>query len=669
MQQYFTEYIFKIELSEYENEGIGISQQNFNFIDNLACVQLFEKPMSLFSLLDEECLFPKGTDITFVEKIATSKHPNLFLDKKKVATEFAILHYAGKVTYNSKGFLDKNKETIHEDLLLLMKQCQFTLFQQLFHQVGTSVTNDAKKQRTLSTQRKSPTVSGVFRDQLNALIYTLRETHGWFIRCIKPNSLQMKNIFEPETVLTQLSYLGILEAVRIRKLGFPIRRTFQEFFVRYKLLYSEPFNSSLSLEKKCQAILHNFILSHQTILNLKEIVGSSPLWLLGKSKVFLKENLFISLETERDRKITTAVQGIQNCWVNWNNHRNFQKLRKSALLIQTLIRALQTRVAVVKKKEAIIVLQSVVRLGFSQRMYLELKKQKRIEKEKMEKEKMEKERIEKERIEKEITEKQNSNSLDWNQLDEMVDILDHSTKLCTRLERTASEFVEMFGLENEDKAEEKFSKMNSNRSKTIQDQRSPLLSPSFDFLEEDLVLRSKNNSLPELSPDTQDKLSNNIREKRKQTKLVALHAHIAKSSKEISFTNGETFFLLKIDVSGWCRIKSDSVEGKVGWAPKAYFVEINEEELQVEDEMEQSKGFKPSASTSGGSTTAWKNPLLNAKQPSSFFPLSQSAPSFGGTKSKKEKTQPSFLSRQLKSISSSIRQVLGANSTDTKKGQ
>ncbi len=61
-------------------------------------------------------VFPKGSDATFVEKLATAHKSNkLFklITAGKQRGCFSISHYAGEVTYNSAGFLIKvsNKQT------------------------------------------------------------------------------------------------------------------------------------------------------------------------------------------------------------------------------------------------------------------------------------------------------------------------------------------------------------------------------------------------------------------------------------------------------------------------------------------------------------------------------------------------------------------------------
>lgn len=84
-------------------------------MDNEECLDLIEKKMGLFALLDEQCRFPKGSDANFVEKIRVEHagHPNYITKRrKKYPTEFTIFHFAGEVTYDAKGFIEKNKDLV-----------------------------------------------------------------------------------------------------------------------------------------------------------------------------------------------------------------------------------------------------------------------------------------------------------------------------------------------------------------------------------------------------------------------------------------------------------------------------------------------------------------------------------------------------------------------------
>ena len=61
-----------------------------------------QKPLGLFSILDEESRFPQASDVTFVNKVVSNHGKNSnFLKEKKArghTTKFGITHYAGEVS-------------------------------------------------------------------------------------------------------------------------------------------------------------------------------------------------------------------------------------------------------------------------------------------------------------------------------------------------------------------------------------------------------------------------------------------------------------------------------------------------------------------------------------------------------------------------------------------
>ena len=52
------------------------------------------------------------------------------------------------------------------------------------------------------------------------------------VRCIKPNNLKYPGGFNAVKILEQLRYCGVLETVRIRREGFPVRVAFAEFLAK-----------------------------------------------------------------------------------------------------------------------------------------------------------------------------------------------------------------------------------------------------------------------------------------------------------------------------------------------------------------------------------------------------------------------------------------------------
>ena len=77
------------------------------------CINLFEKPMGILAILEEESLFPKATDKSFEEKLKAN-HLGKSGNFAKASTKtdrnahFAIVHYAGTVSYNLTGNVQNN---------------------------------------------------------------------------------------------------------------------------------------------------------------------------------------------------------------------------------------------------------------------------------------------------------------------------------------------------------------------------------------------------------------------------------------------------------------------------------------------------------------------------------------------------------------------------------
>jgi myosin X len=70
------------------------------------------------------------------------------------------------------------------------------------------------------------------QDSLGHLMQSLSSASPFFVRCIKPNARKQKDDFDYDLVLNQLRYSGMLETVRIRRSGYPVRRPYEDFLFR-----------------------------------------------------------------------------------------------------------------------------------------------------------------------------------------------------------------------------------------------------------------------------------------------------------------------------------------------------------------------------------------------------------------------------------------------------
>lgn len=125
LQQLFNHTMFVLEQEEYQRENIEWKFIDFG-LDLQPTIDLIEKQLGILALLDEENLFPKTTDKTFVEKLvaAHAQHPKFIKSDFRGTADFSIIHYAGKVDYSASKWLMKNMDPLNENLVLLLQASQ-----------------------------------------------------------------------------------------------------------------------------------------------------------------------------------------------------------------------------------------------------------------------------------------------------------------------------------------------------------------------------------------------------------------------------------------------------------------------------------------------------------------------------------------------------------------
>jgi myosin heavy subunit len=139
--------------------------------------------------------------------------------------DIIVNHYAGSVIYETSGFLEKNRDTLTDDLIEMVQKSRVPIIAELFP-------------KNVSTADKKASLSKQFQKQLHDLMQTLNNTEPHYIRCVKPNELKSPSTFVARMTMEQLRYSGVFEAVAIRKQGYPFRLTHQIFYDRYR--YGSP---------------------------------------------------------------------------------------------------------------------------------------------------------------------------------------------------------------------------------------------------------------------------------------------------------------------------------------------------------------------------------------------------------------------------------------------
>uniref|UniRef100_A0A9J7Z9V1 Myosin X n=1 Tax=Cyprinus carpio carpio TaxID=630221 RepID=A0A9J7Z9V1_CYPCA len=371
LQEYFNKHIFSLEQLEYNKEGLV--WDDVNWMDNGECLDLIEKKLGLLALVNEESHFPKGTDDTLLEKLHSQHSRNQFYVKPRVAVhQFGIKHYAGEVVYDVRGILEKNRDTFRDDILNLLRESRLDFVYDLFERVNTWTGQDTVK---CGSKYRRPTVSSQFKNSLHSLMSTLSASNPFFVRCIKPNNSKMPNQFEQSVVLNQLRYSGMLETVKIRRSGFPVRRTFKDFSSRF-------FNHCfIFLFVRYYVLMRGLDLSDdpkgRCLLLLQQYDNSSAEWQLGKTKVFMRESLELRLEKQRETEVLKAASIIQAHILGYRARRQYRRLLQCIVVIQKNYRALYWRRRFQMMRWATITLQKRLRGQRARRLYIQLLEEKR----------------------------------------------------------------------------------------------------------------------------------------------------------------------------------------------------------------------------------------------------------------------------------------------------
>ncbi|XP_065549862.1 myosin heavy chain, skeletal muscle, adult-like isoform X5 [Lathamus discolor] len=338
LQQFFNHHMFVLEQEEYKKEGIEWTFIDFG-MDLAACIELIEKPMGIFSILEEECMFPKATDTSFKNKLYDQHlgKSNNFQKPKpakgKAEAHFSLVHYAGTVDYNITGWLEKNKDPLNETVIGLYQKSSVKTLALLFASVGgeAEASGGGGKKGGKKKGSSFQTVSALFRENLNKLMTNLRSTHPHFVRCIIPNETKTPGAMEHELVLHQLRCNGVLEGIRICRKGFPSRVLYADFKQRYKVLNASaiPEGQFIDSKKASEKLLGSIDVDHTQ-------------YKFGHTKVFFKAGLLGLLEEMRDEKLAQLITRTQARCRGFLMRVEYQRMverRESIFCIQYNIRA------------------------------------------------------------------------------------------------------------------------------------------------------------------------------------------------------------------------------------------------------------------------------------------------------------------------------------------
>jgi len=323
LQHFFNHHIFKMEQEEYDREKIDWS--SIDFKDNQKCIDLIEgmRPPGIIPLLNEESNFPKGSDVSFLRKVTESLGKQKHLVKANVKEKtpmFGVDHYAGHVMYETAGFLDKNRDTVPDHFPTMFQTNPNTVLKVLF-QVTPAEAPSAGPGKRGGKGGGRTTVGSNFKKQLGDLMQVLSSTSPFFVRCIKPNATKTPNNFDDAYISEQLTYSGMFETIRIRRMGYPQRYTHADFIHRYKCL-----NPSASGDVK------------SLVTALAGTVKDPKGIQVGLTKVFMRFDEHRELESRRGEALKGHAVKIQAWWRMVVVMTAFRRKKAAAFVVQNVFR-------------------------------------------------------------------------------------------------------------------------------------------------------------------------------------------------------------------------------------------------------------------------------------------------------------------------------------------
>merc|ERR1712226_1655855 len=309
-------HMFVLEQEEYKREGIEWEMIDFG-MDLAATIELIEKPLGIMSILEEECMFPKATDMTFKDKLM-QQHlgKNDKIGKPKPSKKegvpdphFELYRYAGTVGYNVTDWLTKNKDPLNASVVGLLKKSSMDVLRDNWSSYVSAddAAEAAKKSGGGKGKRQKggsfQTVSALHRESLGRLMTNLRSTHPHFVRCIIPNEIKKPGYMDWNLVLHQLRCNGVLEGIRICRKGFPSRVQFAEFKQRYRILNAKAIPEKGFMDPRKAG---------ETLLGSISDEVAPELYRFGHTKVFFKAGVIGHMEELRDDKIGEILTKLQS---------------------------------------------------------------------------------------------------------------------------------------------------------------------------------------------------------------------------------------------------------------------------------------------------------------------------------------------------------------------
>ena len=290
LQNLYVEDIFKEIENMFKKEDLMDHYSQIEYKDNTIILDAMGKyPSGIFYQLDNECNVAQS-DNNLLGRILsmTKKNPSIKSSLKN-KDKFFITHTAKDVEYGIKGFCTKN---LDEFKLRMRESIDSIKDELLLSMIG----NNSGEER----HKKEKYLGGKFRSDMDNLAKALGECVRHYIRCLKPNEEKKRNYFVSWFSLLQIKYMGILDTIRIRQEGYPVKMTYLEYYLKFedavdfpgKISYKDVKENNIHLKEWCHLIASKLIPNHNT-----------DMILFGKTLILMRQLSFDKFEQERKKAL------------------------------------------------------------------------------------------------------------------------------------------------------------------------------------------------------------------------------------------------------------------------------------------------------------------------------------------------------------------------------
>lgn len=356
LQGLYIDYIFKNECRIFEEEGLGEYTSLIVYKDNkplLLALDNTKLPPGIFDLVDNTCALNKNDEYLHGDIMKNHKNsPSIIFPRIAKGLVFIIKHTARDVEYLTDSFVEKNKDELSNFLQTAFETSQ----KEVVAVFNNLIEGEVKSEEEVKKNPKEKYLGYKFRKNMNDLVETLGSCYCHFVRCIKPNEQKRANHWDEKLALTQIRYMGLLDSLKIRKLSYPFRWTFDKFFQVFQDLDLSPNGSKRYTDLANER--PNFKEMNVELLKYCGVAFSEKDVLYGKSKIFLNEKFKINLDKALYQKQKTkikALETIADCFKTYQAKREiatyFSNYGRSIMIARDLLKSWTAKIEGLEHKK------------------------------------------------------------------------------------------------------------------------------------------------------------------------------------------------------------------------------------------------------------------------------------------------------------------------------